>query len=148
MNDELFTRFGESKEHVVADRKLIEDLFDNLYKNRIIYNERITILSEIVDIQINDGDYEFTHRPIRLLEILPTCEDWYDRWVGRGVLSCGGNLDIPDMPHVYTHGRLSTAYAGYRIWPGFKRVEHVSNMSDDELRTHFGHIMWDRPILS
>ena len=147
MTEELFTRFGESESCINADRKLIEDLFGNLYNNLIIYNERHTVLSEVFDVEISDDEYTFKHRPIRMLEMMPTVEYLYDQWQSVPHLTAGAGLDPEKFPHVYASGRLSTTYAGNCWWPGAKRVEYVVNMSDDELRTDFGHVMWNRPKL-
>jgi hypothetical protein len=147
MTDELFTSFGESKEDVVADRMLIEGLFGDLYKDRIIYRERITILSEVIKTEVTDKEFSLWHRPVRLLYADPVFDGMYDRWINSKELECGFALGIPDHPCIYTWGGLSIAYAAFTLWPGSKRVEYISNMSDGELRTDFGHVMWERPRL-
>ncbi|HCA58569.1 MAG TPA: hypothetical protein DEP46_11355 [Blastocatellia bacterium] len=148
MADEFFTPFGESKEEIVADRNLIEELFGNLYKDRIIYHERITILSEVIKTEITEKEFSLWHRPVRLLNADPVFEGVYERWQSLKELECGFNFGTPDHPCVYACGRLSVAYSGFKIWPGAKRVEYIGNMSDEELRIDFGHVMWGRPKLA
>lgn len=147
MTDELFTRFGESKEEVVANRNLIAELFGNLYNDLIIYHERITILSEVLKTEITEKKFSLWHRPVRLLKADPVFDGMYDRWISSKELECGFALGTPDHQCIYTWGRLSVAYAGFKIWTGSKRVEFISNMSNDELLNDFGHVMWERPRL-
>jgi len=142
MNGDHLTRFGESKDGVVADRPLIEALFGSLYKDRIIYHERITILSEVIKIDIADDRYELHHRPIKLLHADPICEGMYERWQMHTHLVASAGLSSEMPQHIYASGRLSTAYGAFKVWPGAKRVEYISNMPDEELTTGLRQIMW------
>jgi len=105
----------ESDDSVIADRKLVEDLFNNLYESRIIYHERITILSEVIKAEITDEKYELWHRPIKLLNANPVFDGMYERWNDRPHLVCSAALSLTDHPCVYANGRLSLPYSSFTI---------------------------------
>lgn len=147
MYDELPIDFGESDEDIVADRALLEHLFSNLYNNTFIYHERITILSEVVRYEVTDEKFTLIHRPVKLLRADQMCEGMYERWLTYGDLEYGAAVANLNHPYIYTHGRLSITYGAGKIWPGAKRVEYISNMSDDDLATDFNHVMWGLPKL-
>ena len=148
MYDKLPIDFGESDDDVVADRALLEHLFSNLYNNTFIYHERITILSEVVRYEVTDERFTLFHRPVKLLRADAMCEGMYERWQSYKDLEAGANLSLPDHPYIYTRGRLSMAYGPGKIWPGARRVEYISKMSDDDLVTDFNHVMWGLPKLT
>ncbi|CAN5607766.1 hypothetical protein BH24ACI3_BH24ACI3_16260 [soil metagenome] len=145
MSDEPLKPFDTIKEAVVADRELLEELFSNLYGSRIIYHERITILSEVIRYEITDGEFSLWHRPVKLLYANPVFDGMYERWKNLPHLEYGAALGIDDHPYIYQGGNLSMAYGLGVVWPGRELIEMVSNMSDDQIETDLGHIIWDRP---
>ena len=52
---------------IVADRQLLEELFANLFENRVIYHERITILSEVERVEITDSELDVTEANMHFL---------------------------------------------------------------------------------
>ena len=122
----------------VADRQLLEKLFGDLYENRIIYHERITVLAKVERVEVGDRVFDLWFRPIKLLykPDIYWVEGMYERWVSSSPIQIGANFDIPDIPYHYdSNGRLSMAYSSHLIWPHKEVVKEISLMTDEELKT-------------
>lgn len=128
----------------VADRKLLEELFSGLYRNRIIYHERITVLSEVIKCDISDEEIQFWHTPIKLLSADPVFDGMYERWTSRPHCVVGVNLKVSGHPYIYYRKRLSMPYSGFLVWPDSEIVEKVSSLADDELINELPRLIWNR----
>ncbi len=129
---------------IVVDRQLLEELFSDLYENRIIYHERITILSEVERVEITDSELDVWHRPIRLLY---KPDHWfvdgmYERWISVAPLRCGAVLGNKDFLYKYhCNGRLSAPYIPFLLWPHKDLVKKISSMTDEELKTDLQRVL-------
>lgn len=122
---------------IVADRRLLEELFADLFENRIIYHERITILSEIERVEITDSELDVWHRPIRLLfsPDHPFVDGMYERWQSAAPIRCGAVIGNKDFLYKYhPNGRLSAPYVPFLLWPHKGLVKKVGAMTDEELK--------------
>lgn len=134
----------DDKPAIVVDNTLLERLFGNLYQNRIIYHERITVLAEVERFKLRENEFDLWFRPVRLLITLdhPEVAEMYERWVQRATCQIGVNFGIPDMPYYYhSTGRLSMPYGPGTIWPNYELVRQVSMLSDDNLERNVRRLL-------
>ncbi len=131
-----------SEPEMIADVPLIERLFSDLFEKKIIYHERITILSELTNYEINNNCLDIWHKPIKLLYAGPFL-DAFEHWQREAPLECGINLAAQGIRFTYRKGRLGGAYIPFVIWPDIELVKLVSYLSDEELERDLHRILWE-----
>lgn len=128
----------------IADRELLRELFPSLHENRIIYHERITVISEVIKVEISDEEFELWHKPFRLLSAEPVFNGMYEGWQEEPYCAAGVPLNVENHPYIYDRGRLSMPYSGFLIWPSPEIVSKLSECSDDDVHSLVGRILWNR----
>lgn len=135
---------GDGSIRQVADRALLEELFSGLFRNWIIYHERITVLSEVIKFEISDAQIEFWHKPIRLLSADPCFDGMYERWTSLPHCKAAVGLNLSSLRYIYDRRRLSMPYVGFVVWPDPEIVEKVSSLANEELITELPRLIWNR----
>ncbi len=124
-------------------KELFESLFSDLYENKVIFHERVTMLCDVVRYEVTDKRFDIWLNWVRPLflgifepRFLETHEEIH--------LSATFEFGPYDW-QLYDGHSIGQAYCPFTLWTDKKTVETVCKMSKEELEASLSNILWDRP---
>lgn len=122
----------------------LESLFTNLFDNKVIYHERVTLLCDVDMYRITEGDFRVWLKPVKPLYLgyQNRRERMYKYLVEKKIFSLGSALRA-DYGKLFDGKRIGRPYCPYTLWASKELVERVSKMNDQELDEHLYDMLWD-----
>ncbi len=123
-------------------KELFESLFSDLYQNKVIYHERVTMLCEVVRYEVTDDQFEISLNWLKPLYLGPFDPEYLHT---RQEINLGAAFldnDKHFLP-LYDGYRIGRPYCPFILWTGKETVEAVCKMSDEELATNLHDLLWN-----
>ena len=122
-------------------KELFESLFGDLYENKIIYHERVTMLCEVVSYEVTNEGFDIWLNWIKPLYLGPFYQEFLDT---REEIHLGAAFLVnEDMFRLYDGHAIRRAYCSFTLWTGKETVEAVCKMSDEKLGTDLHDLLWN-----
>ncbi|MEJ7847043.1 MAG: hypothetical protein WKF92_03025 [Pyrinomonadaceae bacterium] len=136
-------------EKLPNSKELFESLFSDLYQNKVIYRERVTMLCEVVRYEVTDEQFEIWLNWLKPLYLGPFEPVYLDT---REVIHLGAAFMVDEPAfRLYNGHQISRPYCPFILWTGKETVGAVCKMSDEELETDLHEMLWNmspaEPIL-
>ena len=130
-------------------KELFESLFSDLYQNKVIYNERVTMLCEVVRYEVTDEGFEIWLnwlKPLYLGPFHPVYLDTHEEINLGAAFLLEGAFGVDETAfRLYDGHCISRPYGQFILWTGRETVEAVCKMSDEELETNLHDLLWNSP---
>lgn len=120
-------------------KELFESLFSDFFQNRIIYHERVTMLCEVARYEVTEDGFDIWLNWIKPL-YLGIFDPVY--LYTREEIHLGAPYDFGDSFSLYDGHCIGRPYCPFVLWTDKRLVESVSRMSDEELETNLGDLLW------
>ena len=135
---------GELKdsERLSDSKELFESLFTDLYENKVIYHERVTMLCEVIRYEVTEEGFDVWLnwiKPLYLGDFYPEYLDTHEE-IHLGAAFVVGNGDFS----LYDGHRIGRAYCPFSLWTDKGLVETVAKMSAEELESNLSNLLWKR----
>jgi len=122
-------------------KKLFESLFSDLYQNKVIYRERVTMLCEVVRYEVTDEGFEIWLNWLKPLYLGPFHPVFLDT---REEIHLGAAFLVYEHAfRLYGGHRITHPYCPFILWTGKETVEAACKMSDEELKTNLSELLWN-----
>ena len=129
-------------ERLPNSKEIFESLFSDLYENKVIYHERVTMLCEVIRYEVTEEDFEVWLnwiKPLYLGDFHPEYLDTHEE-IHVGAAFVVGNGDFS----LYDGHRIGRAYCPFSLWTEKGLVETVAKMSAEELEANLSNLLWKR----
>jgi len=120
-------------------KKLFESLFSDLYENKVIYHERVTMLCEVVRYEVTDEQFDIWLSWIKPLYLGPFDPAYLD--THEEIHLGAAFMFDEDMFRLYDGNRISRPYCPFILWTDKEKVEAATKMSDEELKTNLNELL-------
>lgn len=122
-------------------KELFESLFSDLYQNKVIYRERVTMLCEVVRYEVTDEGFEIWLNWLKPLYLGPFHPRYLDT---REEINLGASFLFNEPAfRLYDGHQITCPYCPFILWTGKETVEAVCKMSDEELKTNLHELLWN-----
>ena len=122
-------------------KELFESLFSDLYQNKVIYRERVTMLCEVLRYEVTDEGFDIWLNWLKPLWLGPF--DPVYLYTREEIHLAAAFLVNEDMFRLYDGHKITCAYCPFILWTGKETVEAVCKMSDEELETDLHELLWN-----
>ena len=122
-------------------KELFESLFSDLYENKVIYHERVTMLCEVVRYDVTEEQFDIWLNWLKPLYLGPFHPAYLDT---REEIHLGAAFQVnEDAFRLYDGHRITHAYCPFTLWTDKETVETACKMSDEELKTNLHELLWN-----
>ncbi len=128
------------KRKLPNNKELFESLFSDLYENRVIYHERVTMLCEVVRYEVTEDGFDISLNWIKPLYLGPFHPLYLDT---REEIHLGASFEFGDSFSLYDGYRIGRPYCPFVLWTDKQLVETLSGMSDEQLETDLSQLLWN-----
>lgn len=126
---------------VPNSKELFESLFSDLYQNKVVYHERVTMLCEVVRYEVTDEQFDIWLNWIKPLYLGPFHPQFLDT---HEAFHLGAAFMVnKDTLRLYDGHSIGHAYCPFTLWTGKDIVKAVCEMSDEELETNLHDLLWN-----
>jgi hypothetical protein len=118
------------------DKEVFEYLFNNLFENKIIYHERVTILCEVDRFEVTEKRFEIWLKPLKpLMKLSGFRENFYNRLVEKKIFSLAASFEFGDTSTKLFDGKLiGRPYCPFMLWPLKELVENICKLEGEALK--------------
>jgi len=128
-------------------KELFESLFSDLYQNKVIYHERVTMLCEVARYEVTEEGFDIWLNWLKPLYLGPFHPVYLDTreeiHLGAAFLLGGAFLADEGAFRLYDGHRISRPYCPFTLWTNKETVEVACKMSDEELETNLHELLWN-----
>ena len=119
-----------------SDKEVFEYLFNNLFENKIIYHERVTILCGVVSFEVTEKGFEIWLKPLKpLMKLSGVREIFYNRLVEKKIFTLGATFEFGDSKTKLFDGKtIGRPYCPFMLWPIKEIVEKITNLEGEALK--------------
>ncbi len=128
-----------------SDKEVFEYLFNNLFENKIIYHERVTILCEVNRFEVTEKGFEIWLTPLKpLMNLKGFRQIFYNKLVDKKVFSLGATFEFGDSNTKLFDGKMiGRPYCPFMLWPIKEMVEKISSLEGEALKEEISKLYWD-----
>lgn len=115
--------------------------FNNLYENKVIYHERVTMIVRLEDLEVNEEYFKATAIRERFIIENPIRREkfknskFFKQWTFKG---CWQYATYSENPFC-----IGKPYASFKIWTEPALVKHVEKLVNQEDFEEIENILWD-----
>lgn len=123
-------------------KELFGSLFSDLYENKVIYHERVTMLCEMIRYEVTEDGFDVWLnwvKPLYLSVFHPRYLDTREE-LHLGAAFLAGEDPFP----LYDGHRIGRPYCPFTLWTDKQTVETICKMNDEELETDLSKLLWNR----
>lgn len=126
------------------DKEIFENLFSNLYENKIIYHERVTVLCEVDRYEVSENDFRIWLKPLKpLMKLKGYRENFYNGLVEKKIFTLSSTFEFGDTGYKLFDGKkIGRPYCPYMLWPIKEIVKDICNSNDKTLDEKVS-ALWD-----
>ena len=120
-----------------------KELFDNLYENKLIYHEKVTILCEVVSYELKEDSFKIE---LKVVKPLHNEFDYQNRIFNYIISKPTFEVSSPyefGGKKVINGKKIGISYCPFTIWADPLLVEKVSKLNDDELHIQLHDLLWN-----
>ncbi len=118
-----------------SDKEVFEYLFNNLFENKIIYHERVTILCEVDRFEVTEKRFEIWLKPLKpLMKLSGFRENFYNRLLEKKIFSLGASFEFGDTnTRLFDGNKIGRPYCPFMLWPLKEMVENINKLEGEAL---------------
>lgn len=122
-------------------KELFESLFSDLYQNKVIYHERVTMLCEVVRYEVTNEQFDIWLDWLRPLYLGPFDPEYLHT---REEIHLGAAFQVnEDAFRLYDGHKIGDPYSPFILWTDKETVKAACNMTDEELKTDLHDLLWN-----
>ncbi len=121
-------------------KELFESLFSDLYENKVVYHERVTMLCEVIRYEVTEDGFDIWLnwvKPLYLSILHPRYLDTREQIHLASAFRVG-----EDSFRLYDGHSIGRQYCPFTLWTDPETVESVCRMSEEELETDLHTLLW------
>ena len=125
------------------NKELFENIFTNLFENKIIYHERVTVFCEVDKYEVTEKGFQIWLKPVKpLIKLVGFRERSYSRLVEKKVFSLSSTFEFGNST-LFNGKMIGRPYCPFILWPNKELVEEVSQLNEVELTEKIYNLLWD-----
>ena len=127
------------------DKEIFEYLFTNLFENKIIYHEKVTMLCEVDSFEVTEKGFEIWLKPLKpLMKLSGFRENFYNKLVEKKIFSLGATFEFGNSKTKLFDGKtIGRPYCPFMLWPIKEMVEKISKLEGQALNDEVSKLFWD-----
>lgn len=121
----------------------IKLLFDNLFENKLIFHERVTILCELMKYELKDDRFSVELKAIKALNNNSEGKNrMYQHIISKPTFTVWSKYTLGDYK-IFDGKKIGMPYCSFDIFGDITIVEKVCQMSDTEIDDNLYSILWN-----